>query len=136
MVTFETDSPIETIGTSDVDNIIGSLFDDIIDGLAGDDILEGGLGDDLIHGGRGNDLLSGGNGKDVFVFDIASQAEKDVITDFSTDDKVKFLITSETQKLTSDNLVNGDIVWENLTVDFTDLDVNALTDITIEYEIV
>ena len=39
MVTFGTDLPIETIGTSDVDNIIGSLFDDIISGMAGDDIL-------------------------------------------------------------------------------------------------
>ena len=80
--------------------------------------------------------MSGGSGKDIFVFDMASQAEKDVITDFSTDDKVKFLITSETQKLTSDNLVNGVIVWENVTIDFTDLDIAALTDITLEYEIV
>ena len=136
MVTFETDLPITTIGTSDADNIIGSLFDDIISGMAGDDILEGGLGDDLLKGGRGDDSLSGGSGKDVFVFDVASQTEKDVITDFSTDDKVKLLITSETQKLTSDNLVNGDIVWENVTIDFTDLDVAALTDITLEYEIV
>ena len=136
MVTFGTDLPIETIGTSDVDNIIGSLFDDIISGMAGDDILEGGLGDDFLKGGRGNDTMSGGSGKDVFVFDIALQAEKDVITDFSTEDKVKLLIYSETQKLTSDNLVNGDIVWENVTIDFTDLDVAALTDITLEYEIV
>ena len=74
--------------------------------------------------------------KIVFVFDTASQAEKDIITDFSTDDKVKLLITSETQKLSSDNLVDGDIVWEKLTIDFTDIDVNALTDINIEYDIV
>ena len=136
MVTFGIDLPIETHGTSDADNIIGSLFDDIISGMAGDDILFGGLGDDFLKGGRGDDTLSGGSGKDVFVFDSASQTEKDVITDFSTDDKIKLLINSETQKLTSDNLVNGGIVWENVTIDFTDLDVAALTDITLEYEIV
>ena len=34
------------------------------------------------------------------------------------------------------NFFNGDIVWENVTIDFTDLDVAALTDITLEYEIV
>ena len=33
-------------------------------------------------------------------------------------------------------ILQTDIVWENVTIDFTDLDVAALTDITLEYEIV
>ena len=136
MVSFETILPIEASGTANPDNIVGSLFDDIINGMAGDDILAGGLGDDIIIGGIGNDSLSGGAGLDVFVFEIASQAETDTILDFTADDKVKLLVTSEAQKLSADNIVDGDIVWENITIDFTDLDVAALTDITIEYEIV
>ena len=136
MVSFETILPIEASGTANPDNIVGSLFDDIINGMAGDDILAGGLGDDILMGGIGNDSLSGGAGLDVFVFEIASQAETDTILDFTADDKVKLLVTSEAQKLSADNIVDGDIVWENITIDFTDLDVAALTDITIEYEIV
>ena len=58
----------------DIENIIGSGFDDNITGDAGNnqitgnngnDILNGGAGDDTINGGNGNDTLTGGDGIDI-----------------------------------------------------------------------
>ncbi|QNN64638.1 M10 family metallopeptidase C-terminal domain-containing protein [Sphingomonas rhizophila] len=66
----------------DVENLIGSAFDDVLrgdalgnsldggsgadrlDGLGGDDLLIGGAGDDLLLAGAGNDQLVGGAGYD------------------------------------------------------------------------
>ena len=48
-----------------VENIIGSKFDDIITGDAGTNTLNGGAGNDTLHGGDGNDILIGGAGADV-----------------------------------------------------------------------
>ncbi len=58
-------------GTSGVDTIVGSAFNDKIDGAAGNDSLNGGAGNDLLVGGRGNDNLTGGAGagNDVYLFD-------------------------------------------------------------------
>ncbi len=69
-----------------VENILGSVFDDTIIGDAADNDIKGGLG---------NDLLAGGDGSDAFVFDInarfdlgafANNGDSDVITDFSLSD--------------------------------------------------
>ena len=49
----------------DIENLVGSYFDDT---LIGDDLinqLEGGSGDDSLSGRGGNDVLFGGNGDDV-----------------------------------------------------------------------
>ena len=69
----------------DIENVVGSRFDDRIAGTVGDNRLEGGGGADTIDGGSGNDYLdggadndrlSGGTGNDAFVggsgFDTAS----------------------------------------------------------------
>ena len=48
-----------------VENIIGSKFDDTITGDAGTNMLNGGAGNDKLHGGDGNDVLIGGSGADV-----------------------------------------------------------------------
>ena len=48
-----------------VENIIGSKFDDTITGDAGTNTLNGGAGNDTLHGGDGNDTLIGGSGADV-----------------------------------------------------------------------
>lgn len=63
------------------DNVVdGGAGDDFISGLAGDDTLLGGAGDDTIDGGAGADILTGGDGADVFIADGTA----DTITDFDT----------------------------------------------------
>ena len=47
-----------------IENLIGSDFDDILAGDEGDNRLIGGEGDDVIFGFGGNDILIGGRGRD------------------------------------------------------------------------
>ncbi len=49
----------------DVENVVGSDFDDHIAGTSGNNRLEGGDGADTIDGGPGNDYLDGGADDDV-----------------------------------------------------------------------
>jgi Ca2+-binding RTX toxin-like protein len=64
----------------DVENIVGSPFDDVLvgdagpntlKGLAGEDIVLGGGGDDRLDGAAGDDLLAGGPGVDAATFATA-----------------------------------------------------------------
>jgi Ca2+-binding RTX toxin-like protein len=73
-----------------VENLIGSAFNDSITGdaganrltgLAGDDILNGMAGIDYLYGSAGNDKMTGGTEADVFVFE-AGGFGNDTITDF------------------------------------------------------
>jgi Ca2+-binding RTX toxin-like protein len=48
-----------------IENLVGSKFDDILTGDAGVNILNGGAGNDVLHGEGGNDTLIGGQGADV-----------------------------------------------------------------------
>ncbi len=75
-------SSIFANGVSQIENVVGTLFDDFIEGnnsdniliglagndqivgLNGNDILIGGAGNDLLYGGAGRDLLLGGTGSD------------------------------------------------------------------------
>jgi Ca2+-binding RTX toxin-like protein len=59
-----------------IENIIGTKFDDqltgddndnILSGLDGDDVIHGGLGDDILVGGSGRNQLYGDEGDDKFV---------------------------------------------------------------------
>lgn len=106
-------------GGSFADRLMGHDGSDSLDGRGGNDSLDGGYGsdslfggdgndtlaggyegDDWLEGGAGSDRLSGGSGNDTFVFGVASKKDKDVITDFSINDR---LISS---KIIRDN--NGD----------------------------
>ncbi len=56
----------DTLWGDDVDNAFwGAAGDDAIDGRGGDDRLDGGLGGDTLNGGDGRDDLIGGDGDDV-----------------------------------------------------------------------
>lgn len=57
------DSTDHTI--NDVEDVIGSGFDDTIVGNTEDNTIDGGAGNDDIDGGAGNDTISGGSGNDV-----------------------------------------------------------------------
>ncbi|MGQ0669071.1 MAG: calcium-binding protein [Actinomycetota bacterium] len=51
---------------SEIDEVIGSVFDDTLTGGDGGDTLHGGEGNDALFGAGGNDVLKGGEGDDSF----------------------------------------------------------------------
>ena len=62
--------PQDTLGAgqdtlSNIENLIGSAFDDTLFGDSGNNILTGGDGDDVISGGIGADTIDGGDGIDT-----------------------------------------------------------------------
>ncbi|MGX2970328.1 Ig-like domain-containing protein, partial [Ursidibacter sp. B-7004-1] len=60
------------IGSKYDDELIGNKADNNISGGAGDDTIKGGEGNDYLDGGVGNDQLYGGLGDDIFVVDSAN----------------------------------------------------------------
>ncbi|WP_076342752.1 Calx-beta domain-containing protein [Brachymonas chironomi] len=48
-----------------IENLIGSDYDDILIGNEHDNIIQGGLGNDIIMGGYGHDTIDGGDGIDT-----------------------------------------------------------------------
>jgi len=108
----------------DIENVIGSSYDDLIIGsivanmfLGGDgnDTLSGGLGNDTLIGGAGNDSLVGGVGKDLliggtgadqFVFDAKPFAfNGSVKTSANRYDKINDFSHSEGDKLVLDHAI-------------------------------
>ncbi|MGN5081365.1 DUF5801 repeats-in-toxin domain-containing protein [Aeromonas sp. 31P] len=82
-----------TDSLSNMENLVGSMFNDsltgdgnanVLSGLAGSDILSGGGGDDLLLGGADGDTLTGGGGKDTFKWGAGDIGGMDVIKDFTT----------------------------------------------------
>jgi VCBS repeat-containing protein len=64
---FDTLANIQNIiGSSYNDTLVGDSNDNILIGGAGDDILQGGAGNDTLLGGYGDDFLDGGAGADTF----------------------------------------------------------------------
>ena len=54
----------DLVGT-DVEDVVGSSFDDVLSGGPGDDVLDGGAGDDVLDGRDGSDILLGESGNDT-----------------------------------------------------------------------
>ena len=83
-------SGVKTINASSRTTAIrikgNSLANSIVGG-SGADSLSGGSGADTLNGGKGNDTLTGGAGNDVFFYQ--SGQGTDVITDYSSGDKIK-----------------------------------------------
>lgn len=96
----------------DIENVIGSDFDDRISGddgsnsltgRAGDDEIAGGIGDDTLLGGDGADLLSGGSGTDSFLYVSATEGG-DTISDFEVGIDRLLLVSSGFSGLTGGKL--------------------------------
>ncbi len=82
-----------------VENVIGSIYDDVItgdendnvlDGFFGRDILNGGAGNDTLIGGFNGDTLTGGDGADTFDFVSSRFGYTDEITDLENADRISF----------------------------------------------
>lgn len=52
-----------------IEQLVGSRFNDTLKGNKADNVIQGGKGDDTINGGQGNDKLAGGEGNDTLIFD-------------------------------------------------------------------
>ncbi len=65
-----------------IQNLIGSNYNDHLTGDQGNNILNGGAGDDVLIGGSGNDTLTGGPGSDTFKW-LAGNTGHDTVTDFN-----------------------------------------------------
>jgi Ca2+-binding RTX toxin-like protein len=97
---------VQTYNIANIENVIGSPYDDVISltasghgntvtgghadggagndyitGGAGPDVLVGGSGDDFLFGKAGNDILTGGTGADKF--EVLTSNGVDVVTDFN-----------------------------------------------------
>jgi hypothetical protein len=69
----------DTLTGSTAANVIdGGIGNDTIDGGSGNDTLTGGTGTDIILGGTGNDTIDGGSGNDII--DFTSYANAIVVT--------------------------------------------------------
>ncbi|SOC06419.1 Ca2+-binding RTX toxin-like protein [Rhodobacter maris] len=66
------------------DALFGESGDDFLAGGGRNDRLSGGEGADTLNGGTGEDWLAGGAGADLFVFNLLTAGEHDVIADFET----------------------------------------------------
>jgi len=80
-------SDIEDLLGSDFnDNLTGDAFDNTLNGGLGNDTLVGASGNDVLIGGAGKDTMTGGQGNDSFVFNATGDSvvgvNADVITDF------------------------------------------------------
>lgn len=67
----------------DIENAIGSKFDDTLNGNGLANTLNGGLGNDTLKGGLGNDILIGGGGNDELIgddSDIATAGGDDTLS--------------------------------------------------------
>jgi Ca2+-binding RTX toxin-like protein len=64
-----------------VENIIGGTKADTLTGNSLKNSLSGGAGNDTLNGGAGSDALAGGTGDDTYVFEVASAAESDTLTE-------------------------------------------------------
>lgn len=69
---------------SNVENLLGSAYNDNLRGNVQANTMLAAQGNDLINGGAGNDTLTGGNGNDKFAFSaVLGDNNCDTITDFS-----------------------------------------------------
>jgi Ca2+-binding RTX toxin-like protein len=108
---------IETHATDNIDNIIGTKYNDIIIGLDQGDTLNGGLGDDQIYGDLhmssisnyagpillGNDTINGGDGDDI----IYGGTGSDIINGDNGNDLIYGNYNNfENNALTDDNILS------------------------------
>ena len=121
---------------ADIENAMGSMYDDMIAGtrgkntlwgLDGDDDLSGDRGADALYGGAGNDMLGGGDGDDTLV----GGAGMDTLTGGEGADTASYAgsMMGVTVRLHTGQAMNGDAegdTWGDMTtVKYDDPDPEA-----------
>ena len=88
----QADFQVEVTGLHHFDKNSFIGLNSVSPGTPGNDTIVGTSGNETIHGGLGKDSLTGGGGADRFVFNSHSDSlvgvPRDVITDWSSDDKL------------------------------------------------
>ena len=95
------------VEVDDVENVIGTDFDDLILGNNEINILEGGAGNDSIHSFAGADILDGGTGIDTALFTAGSG----VVVDLDEDGNA---ISSFGDQLISFENINGSAAGDDI----------------------
>ena len=136
---------------TNIENVIGSDFDDYLYGNGADNVLSGGRGNDVLIGGGprfgqnvdggGNNILTGGEGADMFGVDRTSNPGLDRVTDFSVAEGDKLEVNTQREHETtlgevgltiaanSENNAHTDILFEGqLVMIVENLDYTLITD--------
>lgn len=85
----------------DIENIVGSQFNDVVVASNFDNVIQGGGGNDELYGLAGNDILVGGEGNDSLVGGVGADRfvlnrfSVDQITDFSSAEGDKIVISPQ-----------------------------------------
>ena len=87
-------------------------------------------------GDQGNDSFTGGEGSDIFEFVSSETNQTDTIQDYTSEDKLKFYLTPDENELTDSNIVNGNILWGNVTIDLAGIEVASLDELNIVYDLI
>ena len=80
-------------------------------------------------GDQGNYSLIGGTGVEIFEFVSIETNQTDIIQDYTAEDKLKFYVTPDESELNDSNIVNGDILWGNVTIDLAGVELASLDDL-------
>ena len=98
------------IGSDFNDNLTGDNNDNSLTGRSGDDLILGGAGADLITGSDGADTLGGGAGSDRFIYLNANEGG-DTISDFTPgSDRILILSAAFGGELAAGTLANDNFV--------------------------
>jgi hypothetical protein len=73
---------------------------------------------------------------DIFEFVSSETNQTDTIQDYTSEDKLKFYLKQDESELTDINIINGDLVWGNVTIDFAGVEVASLDDLNIVYDFI
>ena len=92
---------------SEIENVVGSAFNDTLVGSDAVNSLEGGAGDDLFIGGDGTDFISGGEGSDTVSYEGTLVGVRVLLMAGQIDDNTPH--PPDNFALVFDNIVDGSV---------------------------
>ena len=93
--------------SGNIENLIGSPFDDTLTGSTSRNTFRGGAGDDRLEGGKGADTLNGGDDTDEISY---RHSDRGVRVDLSSSGAQKDFETNSYNFLANENEAKGDII--------------------------